>query len=115
MLWIVHHLWTSGARFIFSCYHHWSSLVLKNGNGTARFLNIREGVTQGYPLAMLTAMVAYGIGVLPLIKQLKAEYPDITYPCYADDTGSLGTFVNAELYFNLLKRFGPGRGYYPKP
>ena len=37
-------------------------------------------------------MVAYGIGVLPLIKHPKAAYPDVTQPWYADDDGALGTF-----------------------
>ena len=60
-------------------------------------------------------MVAYGIGILPMIKQLKAEFPDIPQPWYDDDSGALGTFANVELYFNLLKLLGPGRGYCPKP
>ena len=34
---------------------------------TATIIHSREGVTQGYPLAM----VAYGIGIIPLIKRLK--------------------------------------------
>ena len=41
-------------------------------------------MTQGDTLAMST----YGIGVLPLIKQLKAEYPDVTQPWYADNVGA---------------------------
>ena len=56
-------------------------------------------------------MVDYGILVLPLIKFLKAAYPDITHPWYKDDPGALGTFGNLGLYFNTLKHFGPGRGY----
>ena len=48
----------------FSCYPPWSFLDLWNRNGTASFLHTREGVTHGGVLAM----VAYGIGVLPLIK-----------------------------------------------
>ena len=71
------------------------------------FLHSRKGVSQGYPLAM----VAYGIGILPMIKNLQSEFPDATHPCCADDAGALGTFGNIELYFNLLKRFGPGHGY----
>ena len=69
--------------------------------------HIREGVTQGHTLDM----VAYVIGVLPLIKQLKVEYPDITYPWYADNALALGTFGNIELYFNFLKQSVPGHGY----
>ena len=60
-------------------------------------------------------MVAYGIGVLPLIKRLKVVYPDVTQPWYADDAGLLSIFDNLELYFNSLKRNGPARGYYPYP
>ena len=75
------------------------------------FLHSREGVNQGYPLAML----AYGIVVLQLKKQLKAAYFDVTQPWYADDADALYTFNNIGLYFNRLKIFGPGCGYYPEP
>ena len=60
MLWAVRHLWPSGGRFVFNCYRHWSSLVFQNGNGTAIFLNSKESVMQGGPLAI----IAYGIGIL---------------------------------------------------
>ena len=36
-------------------------------------------------------MVTYGIGVLLLIKLLKAAYPDIAQPYYIDDVGALCT------------------------
>ena len=74
-------------------------------------MHSREGMTQGYPLAMF----AYGIDVLPVIKWLKAEDPEITQPWYADYASALGMFVIIKLYFNSLKRFVPGCGYYPKP
>ena len=45
--------------------------------------------------------VAYDIVVLLLIKQLKAEYPDITQPWYTYNTGALGMFDNIGLYFIL--------------
>ena len=45
MLWTVRHIWPSVAPFAFNCYRHWSSLVLKNSNGTASILHSREGVT----------------------------------------------------------------------
>ena len=47
----------------------------------------------GYPLTM----VAYGIGIIPLIKNLKAEFPDVTQPWYGDYAGALGTFAKIEL------------------
>ena len=60
-------------------------------------------------------MVAYDIGIIPLIKLLKEKFPDVTKPWYADNTGALGMFAKIKLYFNFLKRFRPGRGYLPKP
>ena len=60
-------------------------------------------------------MVAYGIGVLPLIKHLKLEFPDITQPWYIVDADALGTFANVKLYFNSIKQVGPGHGYYKEP
>ena len=59
--------------------------------------------------------VAYGIGVILLIKRLKAEYLDITHSWYTYNAGALGTFDNIGLYFNSLKHFGQDSGYYPKP
>ena len=64
MLWTVHHLCLSKYCVVFICDCHWSSLVLRNWNGMSNFLHSRKGVMQGGPLAM----VAYVIGVLPLIK-----------------------------------------------
>ena len=66
----------------------------------ASFLHSIEGVKQGDPLSM----VAYGIGIIPLIKRLKVGFPDVTHPWYDDDAGVLGTFSDVELYFNSLKR-----------
>ena len=62
-------------------------------------------------------MIAYGIGILPLIKNIKREIPDVTQPWYADKDGYLDTFARIETYFDSLTRQGqgPGRGYYPKP
>ena len=60
-------------------------------------------------------MVAYGIIILTLIKQLKSEFYDVIQPWYVDDAGALGTFANVELYFNFLKRLGPRWGYYREP
>ena len=49
-------------------------------------------MTQGGALAI----VAYGIGILSLIKNLKAEFPGVAQPWYADDSGALGTFTIVE-------------------
>ena len=45
-------------------------------------------------------MIAYGIGVLLLIKHLKVAYPDATQPWYTDYVIALGMFDNTGLYLN---------------
>ena len=65
----------------------------------ASFLHIKEGTTQGYPLAMVT----YGIVIIPLTNNLKLEFPDVYQPWYAGDASALGMFENVKLYFNSLK------------
>ena len=60
-------------------------------------------------------MVAYGIEIIPMIKQMKAQFPDVTQTWYANHAGAIGTFSNVDLYFNFLKRFVPGCGHYPEP
>ena len=62
-------------------------------------------------------MFNYGIGVIPLIQQLKAKFLYTTNPWYDDDdVGALCTYENTELYLNFLKQFGPGHGYFtPNP
>ena len=76
MLCMVQHLLQSGARSIFNFYRRWSSLVLRNWNGTASILHSREGVTHGGTLVIIT----YGIGILPLINNLVREIPAVTQP-----------------------------------
>ena len=109
MLWTVQHLWPSGSIFFFNFYRHWSSFILRNGNGTAIIIHSREGMAQGYPLTM----IAYGIGIIPLIKNLKQEIPDVTQPCYADDAGVLGTFRDTRDLFLFADTPGPGPGVSP--
>ena len=47
---------------------------------------------QGNPLDM----VAYGIGIILLIKQLKEEFTDATQPWYAENAGVIRNFANIE-------------------
>ena len=112
MLWAVRHEWPSGTQFTFNCYRHWSMLVVRDiGDGPGHFLHSKEGVTQEDPLAM----IAYGIGVLPLIRELRDAHPRVTQPWYADDAGAGGTFQQVQAHFIDLQERGPSRGYYPKP
>ena len=61
----------------------------------AIFMHIRKSMTQEDPLAM----VASGRDILPLIKNRKAEFPNITHPWYANDDSKLDTFANIETFF----------------
>ena len=56
------------------------------GEGSGHFWHSKEGVTQGDPVAM----IAYGLGVLPLIRELRNDHPRVTQPWYADDEGAGG-------------------------
>jgi hypothetical protein len=111
MFWTLRHEWPSGARFAFNCYRHWAILVVRGENGHALFIESKEGVTQGDPLAM----AAYGILLLPLIRQLKREIPEVSQPWYADDAGAGGNFDSLRRYFERLQEIGPSRGYFPEP
>ena len=68
-------------------------------------------MTQRDPLTI----IAYGIGILPLIENLKPAIPDVTQPWYADYDGDLGAFERIETYFDSLTRQVPVWGYHPKP
>jgi hypothetical protein len=109
MLWTVRHLWSSGARFCFNVYQHWSILIIRGADGTALFIMSWEGgVTQGDPMAM----VAYGLMLLPLIKLLKKEHPDVSQSWYyADDAGAGGgSYTAIRKQFESLRKLGPARG-----
>ena len=60
-------------------------------------------------------MITYGIGVLPLIQELREAHPCVTHPWYAADAGAGGTFVDVQAHFQYLQARGPARGYYPEP
>ena len=77
----------------------------------ASLLQIREGVTQGCVLAMVT----YGIRVFMLINQPKSAYPVITQFWYSDNLGALGTNNNTELCFNSINNSTPIVVFTAKP
>ena len=75
------------------------------------FLHSKEGVTQGDPLAM----IAYGVGVLPLIRVLRSDHPQVYQPWYSDDAGAGGTFRDIMAHFRDLQLKGPAQGYFTEP
>ena len=89
-----------------NCCHHYSSLFVRRGDGTENILHSNEGVTQGDP----QVMVAYRIGIIPLIKRLKLRYPETPHPWYTDNSGVLVMFDNWEKYFKSLKCDGRAKG-----
>jgi hypothetical protein len=111
MVWAVRHEWPSGATFVFNCCKHWVVLILRGNDGHTVFIFSKEGVTQGEELSMF----AYGMGILPLIRQLKAEFPQVEQPWYADDAGVSTKFDEIERFLRRLCEIGPLLGYYPKP
>jgi hypothetical protein len=60
-------------------------------------------------------MFAHGTGILPLIRQLKAELPQVEQPWHADDAGAGGEFEDIRRLFRRLKEIGPNYGYFPEP
>ena len=74
-------------------------------------MHCRDGVIQGYHLTM----IAYGIGILPLINNLKRTIPDVKQPWYDDNSGALGMLARLETYFDLLTLQGSGQGYHTNP
>ena len=112
MLWAVRNEWPSGAQFTFNFYPHWATLGVRNtADGSVHFLHSKEGMTQGDPLAMIT----YGIGVLPLIRVLRTDHPQVSQPWYADDAGAGGKFGVVMPHFRDLQLKGPAQGYFSEP
>ena len=111
MLWTVRHRWPKGSRFAFNCYRHEAMLFMRSPGKPLTILWSREGVTQGDPLAM----ILYGIALLPLAEKLRAAYPDVMQPWYADDSGLFGRHARNARCLKLLTQLGPWFGYYPEP
>ena len=87
-------------------------LVVRNTTDrSGHFLHSKEGVTQGDPLTM----IAYGIGVLHLIRDLRRAHPRVTQPLYDDDAGAGGEFEETMDHFRDLKLRREARGYFPEP
>ena len=70
-------------------------------------MHSREGVIKGGPLAMIT----YGLGIIPLIKNLKTAHPDITQPWYAEKWGRYVCLETWRRFFNYLAQTRLEHGY----
>ena len=74
------------------------------------FLNIKEGVTQGYPLDT----IVYSLGILSLIRELRVAQPRVTQTWYSNNAGAGGNFIFIRLHLSDLMVQGPPRGYLPE-
>ena len=111
MIWDVRYECSRGAGFTFNCYCHWATLVVrKMEEGSGQFLHSKEDVTQGDPLYM----IEYGIGILPLIREIWDANPCITQPMYADDAGVGEKFGRILAHLQDLQARGPPQGYSPE-
>ena len=60
-------------------------------------------------------MILYGIGLLPLAKDLRLHDPSILQPWCADDFALEGPSVKVACLFQHLCQHGPDVGYFPSP
>ena len=112
MLWGVPHECPSGAQFTINCYRRWATLVVRDTEyRSGHFLYIKEGVTQGGTLAL----ISYVIGVLPLTIELGDTHPSITQPWYADDVGKEGKLGHIMEHSQDLHARGTLWGYFLEP
>ena len=74
-------------------------------------MHSKEGVTQGYPISM----IAYDIGLLPLIREIWGAHTRVTQPWYADDAEAGGGFQYILAHLRDMQARGPSRGYFPEP
>jgi hypothetical protein len=111
MLYVARYEWPQAALFAFNCYKHHSSLVIRSSNGSKTTLLSKTGVTQGCPMAM----PLYGMGLLPMIGQLKLDFPNLHHIWYADDGNGAGKLRDLLLLFLAIQRIGPSFGYYLNP
>ena len=100
------------SRFTFNNYKHWSHVILHDSiAGAAVSIFSATGVTQGCPLAM----IIYGLTLLPLIRQLQAEFPQLLHLWFADDGTAVGSFSLLNAYFRRIIELGPAYGYHVQP
>ncbi|KAL7523721.1 hypothetical protein ACHAWF_002319 [Thalassiosira exigua] len=95
MLWTVWHRCPKMAIFAFNCYRHEVRLVCRSGD----------------PMAM----ALYGVALCPLAEHLRAEFPDVLQPWYADDAAMMASADKVARTMKELIRVGPMFGYHPEP
>lgn len=111
MLWTIRHLWPSGFNFVFNCYRHEATLFIRTTGTSCVLIYSKEGIIQGDPLSM----ILYGLTVLPLIKSLKVDFPEVLQIWYADDSSLAGQVTDLGPVLLQLHARGKSRGYKVQP
>ena len=75
--------------------------MVRDVDGPGKLLNRKEVVAQGVPLVM----IAYGIGILPIICGFRAAHPQARQPWCADSSGTGGTFdaLHEDMQYMLVR------------
>ena len=60
-------------------------------------------------------MMAYGVGLLPLIRHLRTQFPSLFQSWHADDGSAGGRLELIKTFFVELCAAGPYYGYHPEP
>ena len=60
-------------------------------------------------------MIAYGIGFLTLIREIREAHPQVTHPWHADDAEVEGTFKHILTHLQDMQARGLSRGYFLEP
>jgi len=59
-------------------------------------------------------MVAYGLSTLPLMCQLKTEFPEFQAAWYADASAVVGPWMHISHHFHCLQQLSSTFGYFPE-
>ena len=121
LLWTIRHRWCSAYHFSHNCYQNATTLRIlpfETGQDVVDLLS-RNGVIQGCPFAM----IAYGIGTLPMLDELnkylaQVEEDDDGDPSskgkvmFADDLTVCGSMKVLEGAAEVVNNYGAPRGYF---
>jgi hypothetical protein len=112
MLYVIRYEWPEAAMFVFNTYKHHGRLTIRSiQGGDPIHLYSQTGITQGCPLSMF----CYGLGLLPLIRNSKCQFPQLFHAWLADDGTAAGKLSDLQAYFLFFQREGPKHGYCVNP
>ena len=96
------------ATYIYNSYCAPARLFILGGEE----IKSKEGTMQGNPIAMS----AYGIGLTPLLDVLSRGEADEAWKqvAFADDISGVGKLLFLRVWWDLVNKYGPLLGYYPK-